>query len=146
MRRRILKSLAVMIAFVLTVSLPATAFAATGKFTKTVKGTKVTLTLPAEKGAIGENDIKITLITKATKKVVTGSKISVEVQMDSATMGSMNMNESETVTLKEGKTKGEYTGSVNFTDEGDWKLKVSFTTGTGKKAKTNTTTFLVTAK
>lgn len=65
--------------------------------------------------------------------------------MDSETMGSMNMNESKTVTLKEGKTKGEYTGTVNFTDEGDWKLKVSFTTGTGKKAKTNSTTFLVSA-
>jgi hypothetical protein len=146
MRRKSLRFLAVILAFVLTVSFPATAFAATGKIAKTVSGTKVTLTLPTEKGVIGDNDIKITLVTKATKKVVTGSKVSVEVQMDSEAMGSMNMNETKTVTLKEGKTKGEYTGTVNFTDKGDWNLKVSFTTGIGKKAKTNSTTFLVTAK
>jgi hypothetical protein len=35
---------------------------------------------------------------------------------------------------------------LNFTEEGKWKLKVSFTTGTGKKATTHTTTFVITAK
>lgn len=146
MSKKFLQCLAVVLAFVLTFSLPATAFAATGKFVKTVNGTKVMLILPTEKGVIGDNDIKITLVTKTTKKVVTGSKVSVVVDMDSKSMDSMDMTEAKTVTFKEGKTKGEYTGTVNFTDEGEWKLKVTFTTGTGKKAKTHTTTFQITAK
>ena len=146
MGKKLIKYLAIALAFVLIISNTGTAFAATGKFTKTVKGTKVILILPSEKAVIGDNEIKITLASKATKKIVTDSKVSLVVEMDAKSMGSMDMTEAKTVALKEGKNKGEYTGTVNFTDAGNWKLKISFTIGTGKKAKTYTTTFLVAAK
>jgi hypothetical protein len=146
MSKKFLKCLTVLFALVLTVFYPTTTFAATGKYAKTVDGTKVTLTLPTEKGVVGDNDIKITLTNKTTKKVITGSKVSIVVTMDTKSMGSMNMSKAKTVSFKEGKTKGEYAGTVNLTNKGDWKLKVTFTTGTGKNAKTHTTTFLITAK
>ena len=146
MSKKFFKCLAVTLIFVMTLLLPVSAFAATGEVTKTVKGTKVTLSLPAEKGVVGDNNIKITLTDKKTKKVITGSTVSIVVDMDSKSMDSMNMTTTKTVAFKEGKTKGEYTGTVNFTDEGKWKLKVSFTTGSGKKVKTNTTTFVITTK
>lgn len=139
MYQKMLKSL--MIAFALMLTVSTTAFAdsmasdqskadtmASSSQTESMAptqnsndGTDISITFENSPVKAGDNNFKI-IAEDANKKPVTGAQVKVTFDMDRSKMDTMGMKDPIVVTLKEDKL-GEYSGTVKLENAGQWMAK-----------------------
>lgn len=128
MKLKLFKSLIFTLIFILSFSVLAFA-ASTGKqITKEVDGIKATLTFNNEKIKTGDNEFTIELLDK-NGQPLTDSNLEVTADMDRTNnMSGDGMGNSKPmmIDLKEGSTKGQYSGMVNLSAKGKWIIKTTF--------------------
>lgn len=122
------------IALFLTFILSATALADGDgtKIEKNVDGIKIDLILSGDTVNVGSNTLTIKLYDKKGQPLE-NADVKVTADMPEDNMNNMNDSKPKTVDFKAGHEKGEYTGTLNFSDKGDWKIKINFTTESQEK-------------
>lgn len=134
MKNKLIESLTIISALVLTLSTSVLANGDGKKIDQRVDGVKATLILAEDKAKAGENELTLKLYDD--KDIPIGNAdVKVSVEMNKSDMGTMDMNESkpEIIQFKKGHEEGEYIGTVKFSDKGKWKVKTNFTTNNGQK-------------
>ena len=134
MKTKIIKSWVIALLFTLILSTTTLADGGGTKIEKNVDGIKIDLILNGDTINIGSNTLIIKLYDKKGRPLE-DANVKVTADMPGNNMNNMNMNNSkpDTIDFKAGHEKGEYTGSLNFSDKGDWRIKANFTTGSQEK-------------
>jgi len=136
MKNKLIKNL--VLAFILVLSFPTMALATTTgtQFNKEVDGVKATLTFDSEELKQGSNEFTISLLDK-NGEPLSNPNLEVTADMDRSTdMGGDGMEKDDPmmIEIKEGSMPGEYTGMVDFSNDGKWIINASF--DNGDQAKT----------
>ena len=113
------------------------AFAATTgtQVNKQVDGVKASLTFASEKLKPGSNEFTISLLDKDGTPL-TDANLKVTADMDRSTdMGGDGMTKDKPmmIDLKEGSTKGEYSGMADLKTKGKWIINATFNAGGQQK-------------
>jgi hypothetical protein len=128
MKNKLIRNL--ILAIILVLSFPTLAFATTTgtQFNKEVDGVKATLTFNSEELQTGSNEFTISLLDK-NGEPLSNPNLEITADMDRSTdMGGDGMEKEEPmmIELKEGSTAGEYTGMVDFSNDGKWIINATF--------------------
>lgn len=135
MGKKMIKNLAITLLFTLISFTTALADSGGGtKIEKDVNGIKVDLILSGDTVKTGDNMLTIKLYDEKGQPLE-NANVKVTADMPGNNMDSMNMKDSkpETFDFKAGHEKGEYTGNINFSDKGNWKIKTDFTVKSQEK-------------
>jgi len=128
MKFKLLKSFLVTLILVLSFSTLAFAGTTGTQIDKQVDGVKASLTFTNEKLKPGNNEFTISLLDK-NGKPLSNANLKVTADMDrSMDMGNDGMSKDEPmmIDLKEGTQKGEYSGMVDFKNNGKWIINATF--------------------
>jgi len=122
---------------ILVLSFSILAFAATTgtPITKQVDGVKASLTFASEKLKLGSNEFTISLLDK-NGVALPDANLKVTADMDRSTdMGDDGMSKDKPmmIDLKEGSTKGKYSGMADLKTKGKWIMKATFNAGGQEK-------------
>ena len=128
MKFKLLKSF--LLTSILVLSFSTLAFAATTgtQIDKQVDGVKASLTFASEKLKPGSNEFTISLLDKDGKPL-TDANLKVTADMDRSTDmagDGMAKDKPMMIDLKEGSTKGEYSGMADLKTKGKWIIKATF--------------------
>lgn len=134
MRKKLIKNLMLGLLFTLTLSTTALADSGGTKIEKNVDGIKVDLILSSDTVKTGDNGLTIKLYDEKGQPLE-NTNVKVTAAMPSNDMGNMQMDNStpEAIDFKAGQENGEYTGTVNFSDKGNWTIKTDFTAANQEK-------------
>ncbi|WP_058953799.1 FixH family protein [Clostridium tyrobutyricum] len=134
MGKKMIKNLIVTLFFTLILSTTALADSNGTKIEKNVDGIKADLILSSDTVKIGDNNLTIKLYDEKGQPLQ-DANVKVIADMSGGSMDNMNMDNSKTeaVNFKSADQKGEYTGTINFSDKGNWTLKTSFTSKNQEK-------------
>ncbi|AJA48624.1 hypothetical protein CPAST_c25550 [Clostridium pasteurianum DSM 525 = ATCC 6013] len=134
MKKKLIKNVVLGLLFVLALSTTALADSDGTKIEKNVDGIKADLILSSDTLKTGDNELTIKLYdTKG--QPIENANVKVTADMPGNNMDDMKMNNSkpEAIDFKPGHEKGEYTGTVNFSDKGNWTIKTDFTAANQEK-------------
>lgn len=134
MRNKLIKRFAIASVLAFTFSTSVLADGNGQKIEQQVDGIKVDLVLSGDKAKTGDNELTVKLYDDKNQPI-DNANVKVTAEMDSSNMGDMNMSDSKpkAVDFKEGTHKGEYTGTVDFTDKGTWKIETDFSVNNQEK-------------
>ncbi|MBV4416500.1 FixH family protein [Clostridium tyrobutyricum] len=134
MSKKTIKNLIVTLFFTLILSTTALADSNGTKIEKNVDGIKADLILSNDTVKTGDNNLTIKLYDEKGQPLQ-DADVKVIADMSGDSMDNMNMDNSKTeaVAFKSVNQKGEYTGTINFSDKGNWTLKISFTSKNQEK-------------
>lgn len=126
MKSKLFKSFFLTLSLALSFSTIAFASESETQIVKEVDGVKATLTFNSEELVQGSNEFTITLMdTNGEALPITNLKVTAD--MDRSTeMDDMNKDEPMMIEIKEGITNVEYTGMVDFEDNGEWIMNATF--------------------